>query len=157
MKKNGILITGKNKNLMLLALIPITIGANSLFADNKQLTFSTKIDSVCGIEITDALGSIDFNDTNANDNASFKIKTNSKQGFSKISFTNINKSDNLLNENGKFIINDTIDIDWSNPQVINVNHDDEQLVMAQINKDSTQIISGEARISTTLEIECVGN
>ncbi len=147
----------KNKNFTLLTLIPVTIGISTIFANAKQLTFSTKIDSVCGIEIIDDSGSIDFNDTNTNDTASFKIKTNSKQGFSKINFTNINKSDNLQSENGEFIVNDSTSIKWNNPQTINVDHDEEQTVIARINKDSNQIISGDARVTTTLEIECVGN
>jgi hypothetical protein len=144
----------KNKKLII-ALTLLSINASVINANNKQLTFSTKINTVCGIEINDTVGSIEFNDKVSTDSASFKVKTNSNQGYSKVSFSNINKSDNIQNENGIFKINNTIDIDWNSPQEINIDHNKEQIVIAKINKNSNEIIAGEASISTILEIECV--
>jgi len=143
-----------NKKI-LLNTISLLMASSPLLANSKQLNFTTKIDSVCGIEITKNTGSIDFDDKTSNNQATFKVKTNSKQGYSKVKFSNISKSENIQNENGLFIINDSTNIDWSNPQTTNIKHNEEQKIIAKINKNSNEIIAGDARVTTTLEIECV--
>lgn len=145
----------KIKKKMMMAFAIISIGTNSLMANSKQLTFSTTINTVCGVEISDESGKIGFVDKVANDRASFKVLTNSKQGFSKVNFTNINKSENIKNEDGKFALANGTEIYWNQPQTINSNHGETQTVSAYINKNSNEIIAGDATVTTTLEIECV--
>tara|TARA_B100001063_G_C16675294_1_gene508710 strand:- start:460 stop:906 length:447 start_codon:yes stop_codon:yes gene_type:complete len=146
----------KNKLFIKSSLALCLLYSSNLYA--KTMTFETEVLPVCGVIIDKANGSINFNDTTSVDAASFTVKTNSNKGNAKISFNNINPSDNIKHKDGFFEIGKNKgsleEINWKNPKDLTIKHDEKQEVYAFVPQNSSSIISGTARVTTTLEVSC---
>jgi len=132
----------------------LTLFSNYLFANSINIVFSSDIKPVCGIEILKPNGNINFRGINIVDEAKFLVRTNSLTNTAKVNFTNIVKSQNIINENGYFKLNKRHYYRWKNLKELTIQKDLEQTVSAHINKNSNQIEAGEASISTILQISC---
>jgi len=148
----------KNK-IILTSSITLSLLSSSLFANqNKNITFETNVLPVCGITIEKSDGGIKFNDTQSKEAASFTVKTNSKKGQATVSFNNINPTDNITDKDGFFEVGKNKGrletIDWKNPKNFDVKHDEKQEIYALVPKYSSSIISGVARVTTTLQVAC---
>ncbi|QKJ21958.1 hypothetical protein [Poseidonibacter lekithochrous] len=146
----------ENKLFIKSSLALCLLYSSNLYA--KTMTFETEVLPVCGIIIDKSNGSINFDDTTSVDAASFTVKTNSNKGNAKISFNNINPSDNIKHKDGFFEIGKNKgkleEINWKNPKDLTIKHDEKQEVYAFVPQNSSSIISGTARVSTTLEVSC---
>ncbi len=148
----------KNK-IILTSSITLSLLASSSFANqSKNITFETNVLPVCGIIIEKSDGEIKFSDTQSKEAASFTVKTNSNKGQATVSFNNINPTDNITNKDGFFEVGKNKgklkDIDWKNPKDFDAKHNEKQEIYAVVPKHSSSIISGIARVTTTLQVAC---
>ena len=88
----------------------------------------------------------------------FTVKTNSNKGNAKISFKNIDPSDNIKDKDGFFEVGKNKgqlkEINWKHPKDLIIKHDEKQDVYAFVPENSSSIISGTAKVTTTLEVTC---
>jgi len=125
---------------------------------SKQMVFKTEILPVCGIEVDDAMGSINFSDSISPSSAAFTVQTNHRNGYAIVSFTGIDTTDNITNKDGYFEVldkfNNKTPIDWNNPQSAYGYHNEKQEVFAMVPQESNTILAGTASVTTTLEVRC---
>jgi len=126
---------------------------------SKQMVFKTEVLPVCGIEVDDAMGSVNFSDSDTStSSAIFTVQTNHQDGYALVSFSGKNKSDNITNKDGYFEVvdkqNNKTQIDWNNPQSAYGYHDEKQEVFAMVPQESNTILAGTASVTTTLEVRC---
>lgn len=125
---------------------------------SKQMVFKTEILPVCGIEIDDAMGNVNFSDTTSASSAAFTVQTNHQNGYAIVSFTGIDTTDNITNKDGYFEVfdpnNNKTTVDWNQPQSAQSNHNEKQEVFAMVPRQSNTIIAGTASVTTTLEVRC---
>ena len=125
---------------------------------NKQMVFTTEVLSVCGIEVDDSVGSINFSDSTNTSSAAFTVQTNHQNGYATVSFKEIDSTENISNKDGYFELidnnNNKTSIDWNNPQSSYGYHNEKQEVFAMVPQQSNTILAGMARVTTTLEVRC---
>ena len=148
----------KNK-IILTSSITLSLLASSSFANqSKNITFETNVLPVCGIIIEKSDGEIKFSDTQSKEAASFTVKTNSNKGQATVSFNNINPTDNITDKDGYFSVGknkgQAEDIEWNDPESLEIKHDEKQEIYAVVPQNSNSITSGIARVTTTLEVSC---
>lgn len=126
----------------------------SIQAHSIKASFTTEINKTCGLEIIQPLGNINFLDTPSQNGAQFIVRTNNKKKKHKVVFEKFDKSNNLKNENGYFLLNSKKKIVWDNGSSVSVKSGSVNNITAHIDKSSKQIQAGIARVITTLELQC---
>ena len=135
-------------------LVLVLSFAQIIQANSTKASFSTSIQKVCGLEIIKSSGSINFLDTNKIDEAQFIVRTNGKNKKTKVVFSRFTVSDNIKKENGYFLINKKKLVSWTKLSSVAIKNGQLQNVTAHINKSSSQVQAGDAKVITTLELIC---
>ena len=122
----------------------------------NQLEFKSIVDPICGITINNNENEGEINFGNSNDalSAKFVVSSNSINGAAKVNFTSITPSQNIINKNGYFKINQGDNKVWSNDFEIDVKNGEIQEVSAYVPSEKKDITAGEATVTTTIIVGC---
>ncbi|CAL9980421.1 hypothetical protein VPHD479_0231 [Vibrio phage D479] len=142
----------------LLIAATAAIFASSAFAGNTpswgtaggEMTFTADVPAVCGIKVTDDEGTIRFDNRRGEMDAKIELYSNSGK-FVTVTSTEVSRSANLEGEDVRITIGGLpINVDGGSTRMKAA----EQKVGAHVFKDIGAIQAGEAKVVTTLTVEC---